>query len=472
MRREPAAVPLTANHHEFLGDISAMMRSRWVPASPAPAAGRRAELDVMRALVVVGLVIFHSAVVFASGTSWFVKDPRPSVGFAVFLLWASLWGMPLLFVVSGIGIGHALRSRSAGAFVTERVLRLLVPFLVGLTLLVPPMFYLEYLRQSGFHESYGRFWLRFLNVPAIASGLLPRGSWTSQGTEFDPAHLWFLYCLLTFSLLLLPLLSYLRSARGIRLVERTAAFTTRHRLAVLLAGGIPMALIEATFGPDVNTGGWERLTYVVPLLIGYLIALDPRFDAALRDTRRPALACALLGTVALTVWVGLLGSGDDVTNGNVPGWSALQGLTGWWWIAAIMGFASSLSRRPCQVSCGRPHPDQLHALAQCRGPLREPSGTTLLRSPRADHRRCRLGDHPLAMADPRQVPRAGHRIVRRDTAPLRAPGPTTPPHPAALRHETGDRPPPEQTAQQRRARSMSRPKLPAIPTLAPPQGQQ
>ena len=310
----------------------------------------------MRALVVVGLVIFHSAVVFASGTSWFVKDPRPSIGFTVFLLWASLWGMPLLFLVSGISIGHALRSRSAGAFVTERVLRLLVPFLVGLTLLVPPMFYLEYLRQPGYHESYGHFWLRFLNVPAIASGLLPRGSWTSQGTEFDPAHLWFLYCLLTFSLLLLPLLGYLRGARGIRLVERTAAFTTRHRLAVLLAGGIPMALIEATFGPDVNTGGWERLTYVVPLLIGYLIARDPRFDTALRDTRRPALACALLGTVALTVWVGLLGSGDDVTNGNAPGWSALQGLTGWWWIAAIMGFASSLADARAKSHAGGPTP--------------------------------------------------------------------------------------------------------------------
>jgi glucan biosynthesis protein C len=345
-----------ANHHESLGDIPAMVPSRCVPASPAPAAGRRAELDVLRALVVVGLVIFHSAVVFASGTSWFVKDPRPSVGFTVFLLWASLWGMPLLFLVSGIGVGHALRTRSARAFVTERVLRLLVPFLVGLTLLVPPMFYLEYLRQPGFHESYGHFWLRFLNVSALASGLLPRGSWTSRGTEFDPAHLWFLYCLLTFSLVLLPLFSYLRGARGIRLVDRTAAFTTGHRHAVLLAGGIPMALIEATFGPDVNTGGWERLTYLVPLLIGYLIARDPRFDTALRTARRPALVCALLGTVALIVWAGVLGSGDDLTNGHAPGWSALQGLTGWWWLAAIMGFASSLSDARARSRASGPTP--------------------------------------------------------------------------------------------------------------------
>jgi peptidoglycan/LPS O-acetylase OafA/YrhL len=51
------------------------------------AVDRRADLDFMRAFVVAGLVIFHSAVVFAWGTSWFVNDPRPSVGFTVFLLW-------------------------------------------------------------------------------------------------------------------------------------------------------------------------------------------------------------------------------------------------------------------------------------------------------------------------------------------------------------------------------------------------
>jgi glucans biosynthesis protein C len=55
-----------------------------------PTGSRRPELDVMRALVVAGLVVFHSAVVFASGTSWFINDPKPSPGFTVFLLWGSL----------------------------------------------------------------------------------------------------------------------------------------------------------------------------------------------------------------------------------------------------------------------------------------------------------------------------------------------------------------------------------------------
>jgi len=147
----------------------------------------------MRALVVAGLVVFHSAMVFASGTSWFINDPRSSPGFTVFLLWGSLWGMPLLFLVSGIGARYALRSRTAGAFLRERLGRLLVPLLSGLVLLVAPMFYLNRLGQLGFHEPYWRFWLRFLNPAAIATGIPATGTWHSGGDEFDPAHLWFLF---------------------------------------------------------------------------------------------------------------------------------------------------------------------------------------------------------------------------------------------------------------------------------------
>lgn len=124
---------------------------------PGRAAGQRPELDVMRAFVVAGLVIFHSAVVFAAGASWFVKDPRPSAGFTVFLLWGSLWGMPLLFLVSGMGARYAMRTRSPAAFARERLARLGIPFAVGLVVLVPPMFYLEKLAQPASTNRTGAF---------------------------------------------------------------------------------------------------------------------------------------------------------------------------------------------------------------------------------------------------------------------------------------------------------------------------
>ncbi|HXZ70748.1 MAG TPA: acyltransferase [Streptosporangiaceae bacterium] len=309
------------------------------------AASRRPGLDIMRAFVVAGLVIFHSAVVFAAGASWFVKDPRPSAGFTVVLLWGSLWGMPLLFLVSGMGTRYAMRTRTAAALARERLARLGIPFAAGLAVLVPPMFYLERLAQPAFHQSYWRFWLSFMNVPALARGLLPNGSWTSGGTEFDPAHLWFLYVLLVFSIALLPLFSYLRGPRGTPLTDGLASIAGRHGTVVVLAAAIPLMAVEAGFGPDVNTGGWERTAYVFPFLYGFLIASDPRFETALRRSRWPALAVACAATGGLVAWAAALG-GSGVGLGTVPaGWSAMQGLAAWAWVAAIVGFAQSLTAR-------------------------------------------------------------------------------------------------------------------------------
>jgi glucan biosynthesis protein C len=316
------------------------------PSPASPPAGRRREFDVMRALVVAGLVVFHSAVVFASGTSWFVKEPRPSAGFTVVLLWGSLWGMPLLFLVSGMAARYAMRTRSAAAFARERLARLGVPFVAGLVLLVPPMFYIGRLGEPGLHEPYWRFWLGFVNVPALARGLLWHGSWGSGQDSFDPAHLWFLYVLLVFSITLLPLLAYLRGPRGTLVIGRLAGFAGRPGAVVLWAAAVPLVLVEAVFGPDVNTGGWERVAYLFPFLYGFVIASDRRFEAALRRSRWPALVVACAATCLLVGWAGALSASGAGLGADVPpGWSALQGLAGWAWIAAIMGFSGSLTRR-------------------------------------------------------------------------------------------------------------------------------
>src|SRR6266508_3544217 len=113
---------------------------------------------------------------------------------------------------------------------------------------------------------------------------------------------------------------------------------------MLLAGAVPMGLVEAVFGPDKVTGGWERLAYLFPLLFGYVIASNRRFENVLRHERRRALVCAVLSTAVLVWWAGLTGF-DDIVAGDVPGWGALQGLAGWAWIMAILGFAGSCTAR-------------------------------------------------------------------------------------------------------------------------------
>ena len=178
--------------------------------------------------------------------------------------------------------------------------------------------------------------------------------------------------LLVLSVVLLPLFGYLQRPRGARLADRIAGLTGRHPATALAAAAVPMMVTEAAFGPDVNTGGWERLVYLFPFLYGFLIAGDARFEPALARARWPALAAALLATSGLLAWAAALNApGVSVTAGAVPGWSALQGLTGWAWIVAIMGFAASIppASDACQV---RRVPDPLRRLSPAGG---APPGT-------------------------------------------------------------------------------------------------
>ncbi len=298
----------------------------------------------MRGFVVVaGLIVLHSAVVFVSTDGWFVNDPHPNVGFAIFVTWGTTWGMPLLMLVSGMSIRYALRHRSAGALVRERLARLGVPFVVGMVALVPPMWYLQQMRRPDFHESYWRFWLRFFNLPAMAKGLPLRDEWSSGGIVVDPAHTWFLYVLLVWSMVLLPVFLYLRSPRGAELVNRVAGFVELHGLVALGVFAVPIVVTEAVFGANDNTGTWDRVPYLFFLLYGFLIGLDGRFEAALRRERRIALAAALPASVVLIFWAGAIDeSGGELMEGGQTGWSALQALTGWLWVVAILGYATAI----------------------------------------------------------------------------------------------------------------------------------
>ena len=323
---------------------------------------RRRDLDAIRIFVVlVGLIVLHSAVPFISTDGWFVNDAHPNVGFAIFATWAGTWGMPLLMMVSGMGAWYALRRRSAAGFVRERIMRLGVPLAIGFFVLVPPMWYVQQLRQADFHESYWHFWLRFFDLPAIIWGTAKRAEWSSSGgIVLDPAHTWFLYVLLVWSMVLLPLFLCLRTAGGVRLVDRLGRLAERNPVIALGALAVPPILAEAAFGANDNTGMWDRFPYGFFLLYGFLIAMDGRLESVMRRERHLALAAALPMSLLLIFWAGQIdASGGELMNGSQVAWSGLQALTGWLWIVVIFGYSSALGqRRSGKRSAGasRAHP--------------------------------------------------------------------------------------------------------------------
>jgi glucans biosynthesis protein C len=227
------------------------------PAGAATSAGqppaRRGELDLLRALVVVGLVYFHTAVIFGGG-EFPVKAAAENRVATVFLAFGATWGMPLLFVISGMGIWYSLRSRSPKAFVGERLRRLLVPLVVGVLTLVPLQVYLG-LRRSGQGGSFASFYRRFVDVrPSLDFPFMVKAA--PDARVFETGHLWFLVCLLAFSLVLLPGFALLRRPPGTRLVGRLGGLLARPGAVFLLA--LPLAAVELPLGSEVGLGAYAN----------------------------------------------------------------------------------------------------------------------------------------------------------------------------------------------------------------------
>src|SRR3990170_7470211 len=92
---------------------------------------RRYELDWLRVLAILAVFIYHCALIFApdpfsiknATTYQFIDDLGEFVG---------LWGMPLIFIISGASAFYALGKASPGKYFKGIVLRLIMPLVLGI----------------------------------------------------------------------------------------------------------------------------------------------------------------------------------------------------------------------------------------------------------------------------------------------------------------------------------------------------
>jgi glucans biosynthesis protein C len=289
---------------------------------------RAPELDFLRAALVGGVVVFHAVHVF-DPLDFSVKSDAEWDFLIPFILFASLWGMPLFFLLAGMGIWHSLRTRAPGAFVRERVWRLLVPFAVGTVLLVPAQTHAER-AHAGVEGSLADSLAVFFDVRLEADFPIPLDGSEAVGS-FEPAHLWFLAYLFAFSLVLLPLLWRLRGG------------WPRVNALMVVAAGLPIAVLEAALATE-DSGGWNRTVYIVLLLYGFLLAAEPRAREAVARVARPAGWCGLAG-FALLLSAGLVYEPEQLMTGygavDVV-WRFLKGVVAWLLMLGIVALVARL----------------------------------------------------------------------------------------------------------------------------------
>ncbi len=263
---------------------------------------RRYDIDWLRIFGIAMLFPFHAARVFDVFEPNYVKNavwqsmdqamgtPGFSWPLSLFIFFTAYWFMPLLFWLAGSSSWYALQKRDNGQYARERVARLLVPFLFGLVVIVPPQGYMARLMQ-GYQGGYLNYLLGYFTDFNDLSGY--------YGT-FTPAHLWFILYLFVISLVLLPLMRAIRK-RVVVANECGQPFWLAHwmaRPAAFLTLPLLLTITEAL--PDI--GGKNPFYYAALFLIGYLAACGNGMQAMLNRVRLPAL----VSLPAVLVMLGLM----------------------------------------------------------------------------------------------------------------------------------------------------------------------
>lgn len=115
--------------------------------NPKPLPLRRLDLDLdldwLRVIATYLVVVFHVSQVFSSASVYHIRNADTSIIMSILCGLIDLWNMPLFFLLAGWSLHTSLNLRSIGQFLQERVMRLLVPLLMGVLLFCPIIKYLE-----------------------------------------------------------------------------------------------------------------------------------------------------------------------------------------------------------------------------------------------------------------------------------------------------------------------------------------
>ena len=145
---------------------------------------RRYDVDWLRTLAMGLLIIYHVAVSFQPWAHkiFFIKNEQSLEGLWEIMSLLNIWRIPILFLISGMGVRFAMEQRNWKQLLKERTARILLPFIFGFFFICPINYYMA-MKFYGGEIAY-----------------LP-----------NPGHLWFLGNIFLYVLLLLPLLIYLKN---------------------------------------------------------------------------------------------------------------------------------------------------------------------------------------------------------------------------------------------------------------------
>jgi len=283
---------------------------------------RRYDLDWLRVLGILVVFIYHSTRFF-NVEDWIIKGKiwYPSV--EIWNGFATSWMMPLMFVISGASLFYAIGKGGFGKFAKDKILRLLVPLLVCALTHAALQAYLYNITHGLFSGNFFQFLPGYYHLDTI---------------DWKGKHLWYLLYLFEYSMVLYPLLRWLKGAgRGLlsRLDDLLSKTGMVYALALPLV--LPYVLLDGDSLLMEMSGGWPFISYMWFVLLGFILASGERLQAGIQKLRRVSLLVGLALVVGFLVVYSQIEDPEVIsTQLLLAGMMRIFG--GWLCVLAIFGY--------------------------------------------------------------------------------------------------------------------------------------
>lgn len=214
---------------------------------------RRYDIDWLRVIAILAVYFHHIGMPF-NGDKFHIMNVDSSTLLDDIMVFFEQFRLPLLFLISGTGTMFAFSKRTWLQFLKERSTRLVIPLIFGVLFIVPPQTYYEFI---GAYNSY---------LDVYKSG------------AFESNHLWFLENLFILSVVLIPLILFLKSSKSNRFIALLDSITSK-KYGILL-WVIPLLVITILL-KKINPSDSKAITNLsATFYYGYFFVSGMLFTAS------------------------------------------------------------------------------------------------------------------------------------------------------------------------------------------------
>lgn len=313
---------------------------------------RRFDLDWLRVIAFGLLIYYHSAIAFLPGGMPMIQNEETSIVLQVMAGFLHQFRLALLFLISGVGVFFALRGRNRTQFLRERSMRLIVPFVFGVLVVVPPMVYLEKRFIGGIAGDFLSSFVEFY-FALFANGVYPSGNLSWH-------HYWFIAYLFLYCIIAWPIFAYFKRADGLAQLNTWSRKLSRG--TYLYIPIIPLAVVEIALRahfpgfPDL-IHDWANFSHFFMIFIaGFVLASNTQLLGQAQQLRNISLTLGILASATLfalfwspetTTFTPSINENDDIL--IYVGFCLLRVANVWFWLLICLGYAGRYLQRPSRV---------------------------------------------------------------------------------------------------------------------------